>query len=101
MIFTTIGRDTGSYLELYALDDLISWCRPTYPYWSRFIQLATVNGILWRQRILLEVNITDNSGVLMTTWAPMYCSVTPGLSSGQGGSQLEVKSLDNSSGEVN
>lgn len=51
-------------------------------FFSVSTQLATANGVHWRQGILLEVNITDSSGVLKTTWALMCFFVTPGLSSG-------------------
>jgi len=76
--------DTGSsYMELYQIDDLdLLGVDGAYGYWGAGAQLAAANGVVWRDTLLMEMNIMDNDGVFMTTWRRMWCCVTPGISFG-------------------
>ncbi|KAF8466744.1 hypothetical protein BDZ91DRAFT_164217 [Kalaharituber pfeilii] len=79
----TLDNTGSTFLELFALDDLPSLgIDPLYNAWGHWAPLATSNGIVWRRLVIVEVNIPDDQGALLTNWKAMWATVTPGPAMG-------------------
>ncbi|KAF8454824.1 hypothetical protein BDZ91DRAFT_841573 [Kalaharituber pfeilii] len=76
--------NTGSsFLELFQGDDLPSLdIDQTYNFWGPTTCLTTANGIVLRYMLLVEINLMDNQGNLMSDWKSIWATVTPGFSFG-------------------
>ena len=76
--------DSGSsYQDVFWEDNcLFLGLHSLYKGWDGWVPLSTANGTVWRETVVLEVNMRVQHGAPLGPWAPMKCCVGPGYAAG-------------------
>ncbi|QSS54662.1 hypothetical protein I7I53_02293 [Histoplasma capsulatum var. duboisii H88] len=74
-------NDTGSdALTVFDSDILALAIPPTYGRFGPIITVATAGGTVWRQRIIIEIQLIDLEGNAVSDWISEYGIITPATS---------------------